>query len=149
MSWRAASSRQPCQDCFASSGPLITALVERLDSRTRPTKTVANCSDSRKTVTPPLRQPPERHDVRGAKHRRRLEVFLLVIYHESKIGEPSMPHMKGKRAVTTIYLKPEVLKALQNLSAEREIPMAQLLREAVKDLFAKYDVKVPKLKVQP
>ena len=60
-----------------------------------------------------------------------------------------MPHMKGKRAVTTIYLKPEVLKALQNLSVEREIPMAQLLREAVKDLFAKYHVKVPKLKVQP
>lgn len=60
-----------------------------------------------------------------------------------------MPHMKGKRAATTIYLKPEVLKALQNLSVEREIPMAQLLREAVKDLFAKYQVKVPKLKVKP
>jgi Ribbon-helix-helix domain len=59
-----------------------------------------------------------------------------------------MPHMKGKRAVTTIYLKPEVLKALQDLSAQREIPMAQLLREAVNDLFAKYQVKVPKLKVQ-
>jgi hypothetical protein len=60
-----------------------------------------------------------------------------------------MPHMKGNRAVTTIYLKPEVLKALQNLSLAREIPMAQLLREAVKDLFAKYRVKVPKFKVQP
>ena len=55
-----------------------------------------------------------------------------------------MPHMKGNRAVTTIYLKPEVLKALQALSAEREIPMAQLLREAVSDLFAKYNIKVPK-----
>jgi Ribbon-helix-helix domain len=60
-----------------------------------------------------------------------------------------MPHMKGKRAVTTIYLKPEVLKALQNLSVDREIPMAQLLREAVKDLFDKYQFKVPKLKAQP
>ncbi len=60
-----------------------------------------------------------------------------------------MPHMKGKRAVTTIYLKPEALKALQSLSEQREIPMAQLLREAVSDLFAKYQVKVPKLKVQP
>jgi predicted DNA-binding protein len=58
-----------------------------------------------------------------------------------------MPHMKGKRAVTTIYLKPEVLEALQNLSEQREIPMAQLLREAVSDLFTKYRVKVPKLKV--
>jgi len=57
--------------------------------------------------------------------------------------------MKGERAGTTRGHQPEVLKALENLSAEREIPMAQLLREAVKDLFAKYDVKVPKLKVQP
>jgi hypothetical protein len=59
-----------------------------------------------------------------------------------------MPHMKGKRAVTTIYLRPEVLKSLQNLSAERDIPMAQLLREAVTDLFTKYRVKIPKLKVR-
>jgi hypothetical protein len=59
-----------------------------------------------------------------------------------------MPHMKGNRAVTTIYLKPEVLKALQAMSIEREIPMAQLLREAVRDLFVKYQVKVPKPKVQ-
>lgn len=60
-----------------------------------------------------------------------------------------MPHMKGKRAVTTIYLKPEVLKALQRLSEQREIPMAQLLREAVGDLFTKYQVRVPKSSVQP
>lgn len=59
-----------------------------------------------------------------------------------------MPHMKGKRAVTTIYLRPEVLKALQNLSGQRDIPMAQLLREAVNDLFVKYQVKVVKPKVQ-
>jgi hypothetical protein len=58
-----------------------------------------------------------------------------------------MPHMKGNRAATTIYLKPEALKALQTLSAEREIPMAQLLREAVSDLFVKYKVKVPKSKL--
>jgi len=55
-----------------------------------------------------------------------------------------MAHMKGKRAVTTIYLRPEVLKALQHLSQQRDVSMAQFLREAVDDLLAKYGVKVPK-----
>jgi hypothetical protein len=59
-----------------------------------------------------------------------------------------MPHMKGRRAVTTIYLKPEVLKALQNLSEQRDIPMAQFLREAVDDLLAKHNIKVAKPKAR-
>lgn len=57
-----------------------------------------------------------------------------------------MPHMKGKRAVTTIYLRPEVLEALQTLSERRDIPMAQFLREAVDDLLAKHHIKVAKPK---
>jgi Ribbon-helix-helix domain len=149
MSWRAASFRQPYQDCFASGGESITALVESLGTRTRPGKTVASRPNNRMTITPPLRLLAAPLDAGGAGPRRRLEVCLLVIYYGRKIGGPSVPYMKGKRAVTTIYLKPEVLKALQNLSMEREVPMAQLLREAVKDLFAKYQVKVPKIKVQP
>jgi len=59
-----------------------------------------------------------------------------------------VPHMKGNRAVTTIYLSPEALDALRGLSKKREVPMAQLLREAVGDLFTKYGVKVPKAKVR-
>jgi predicted DNA-binding protein len=59
-----------------------------------------------------------------------------------------MPHMKGKRAVTTIYLRPEVLEALQNLSEQRDIPMAQYLREAVDDLLAKHNIKVAKPKAR-
>lgn len=59
-----------------------------------------------------------------------------------------MPHMKGRRAVTTIYLRPEVLKALQNLSEQRDIPMAQFLREAVDDLLAKHNVKATRPKAQ-
>ena len=55
-----------------------------------------------------------------------------------------MPHMRGKRAAASIYLRPEVLAALQNLSRQRDMPMAQLLREAVDDLLAKYRIKVPK-----
>ncbi len=78
---------------------------------------------------------------------RRLELPLLVIYHWRQNGVPSMPHMKGNSSATTNFLKHEALKALQTLSAEREIPMAQLLREAVSDLFVKYNVKVPKSKV--
>jgi predicted DNA-binding protein len=59
-----------------------------------------------------------------------------------------MPHMKGKRAATTIYLKPEALEALQKLGEQQDRPMAQLLREAVNDLFTKYNVKVRKSKVE-
>ena len=57
-----------------------------------------------------------------------------------------MAHMKGRRAVTTIYLRPEVLAALQALSKARDEPMAQFLREAVDDLLLKYRVKVGKPK---
>jgi len=53
-----------------------------------------------------------------------------------------MPHMKGRRAVTTIYLRPEVLEALQGLSKRRDIAMAQFLREAVDDLLVKYGAKI-------
>jgi predicted DNA-binding protein len=59
-----------------------------------------------------------------------------------------MPHMKGKRAATTIYLKPEALETLQKLSEQQDRPMAQLLREAVNDLFTKYNVKVRKPKAE-
>jgi hypothetical protein len=56
----------------------------------------------------------------------------------------SKPYMKGRRASTTIYLRPEVLSALQRLSAATDIPMAHYLRVAVDDLLAKHGVKVPK-----
>jgi predicted transcriptional regulator len=52
--------------------------------------------------------------------------------------------MKGHRAATTIYLRPEVLKALQEFSRKRDISMAQFLREAVDDLLAKHNVPVSK-----
>ncbi len=55
-----------------------------------------------------------------------------------------MPHMKWRRAVTTIYLRPAVLKALQDLSRKRDTPMAHFLREAVDDLLAKHHVAVPR-----
>jgi hypothetical protein len=55
-----------------------------------------------------------------------------------------MPHMKGRRAVTTIYLRPQVLKALQDLSKQRDIAMAQFLREAVDDLLVKHGAKIAK-----
>ena len=55
-----------------------------------------------------------------------------------------MPHMKGRRAATTIYLRPEVLKTLQRLSKRRDISMAQFLREAVDDLLIKHGAKVSK-----
>lgn len=55
-----------------------------------------------------------------------------------------MPHMKWRRAVTTIYLRPAVLKALQDFSRKRDTPMAHFLREAVDDLLAKHHVVVPR-----
>ena len=55
-----------------------------------------------------------------------------------------MPHMKGRRAVTTVYLRPDVLKALQDLSKQRDIAMAQFLREAVDDLLVKHGAKIDK-----
>ena len=57
------------------------------------------------------------------------------------------PYMKGRRASTTIYLRPEVLVALQRFSAATDVPMAYYLRVAVDDLLAKHGVKVPKPRV--
>jgi hypothetical protein len=51
-------------------------------------------------------------------------------------------HMKGRRAVTTVYLRPGVLKALQRLSKRKDMAMAQFLREAVDDLLIKHGAKV-------
>jgi len=53
-----------------------------------------------------------------------------------------MPYMKGRRVVTTIYLRPEVLAALQGFSRRRDVSVAHFLREAVDDLMAKYRVTV-------
>jgi predicted DNA-binding protein len=58
-----------------------------------------------------------------------------------------MATMKGRREMTSIYLRPEVLAALRALSARTDIPMAHYLREAVEDLLSKHGVKVPKPKV--
>ena len=52
--------------------------------------------------------------------------------------------MKGRRAVTTIYLRPQVLRALQRLSKRKDIAMAQFLREAVDDLLIKHGAKIAK-----
>lgn len=51
--------------------------------------------------------------------------------------------MKGRRASTTIYLRPEVLRALQEFSAKTDRPMAQYLRDAVDEFLAKHGVRVP------
>jgi predicted DNA-binding protein len=54
-----------------------------------------------------------------------------------------MATMKGKREMTSIYLRPEVLSALRALGQRTDIPVAHYLREAVDDLLDKYKVKVP------
>ena len=59
-----------------------------------------------------------------------------------------MPHMKGKQASTTIYLRPTVLKALQAFSKRRKVAMAQLLREAVDELLAKHGVHLHKARAR-
>jgi predicted DNA-binding protein len=41
------------------------------------------------------------------------------------------PKMVGRRASTSIYLRPEVLEALQLLAGKRDVPVAQLMREAI------------------
>jgi len=56
------------------------------------------------------------------------------------------PYLKGRRASTTIYLRPEVLGALQRLSASTDTPMAHYLRQAVDDLLEKHGIRVPKAK---
>lgn len=55
-----------------------------------------------------------------------------------------MVTMKGKRVLTSLYLDPPVHKALKELSAKTRVPVAVYLREAIADVLAKYDVKVPK-----
>jgi predicted DNA-binding protein len=59
-----------------------------------------------------------------------------------------MATMKGRREMTSIYLRPEVLNALRTFSAGTDIPVAHYLREAVDDLLAKYKVKVAKPKAK-
>ena len=58
----------------------------------------------------------------------------------------AIPYLKGRRASTTIYLRPEVLAALQRLSTSTDTPMAHYLRQAVDDLLEKYAIRVPKPK---
>jgi predicted DNA-binding protein len=51
-----------------------------------------------------------------------------------------MATMKGKRILTSLYIEPEVHRALKRLSEETRVPIAVYLREAVSDLLAKYKV---------
>ena len=46
--------------------------------------------------------------------------------------------MKGKRVLTSLYIEPEVHRALKCLSEETRVPVAVYLREAVSDLLRKY-----------
>ena len=48
--------------------------------------------------------------------------------------------MKGKRVLTSLYIEPDVHRALKRLSEETRVPIAVYLREAVSDLLAKYKV---------
>jgi predicted DNA-binding protein len=58
----------------------------------------------------------------------------------------AMATMKGKRVLTSLYLDPPAAEALRGLSEETRIPQAVYLREAIEDLLAKYNVKMPKAK---
>ena len=51
-----------------------------------------------------------------------------------------MVTMKGKRILTSLYIEPDVHRALKRLSEETRVPIAVYLREAVSDLLAKYKV---------
>lgn len=62
MNWRAVSFRLPYQDCFASSGESRTALVDRLETRTLPGKTIASRPNNRMPAKPPLRLSSGLHD---------------------------------------------------------------------------------------
>lgn len=57
-----------------------------------------------------------------------------------------MATMKGRREMTSIYLRPEVMDALRKLGERTDVPVAHYLREAVDDLLAKHKVRVPKPK---
>jgi hypothetical protein len=63
-----------------------------------------------------------------------------------KTVDNGTPYMKGRRTVTSVYLRPEVLLALQNLSASTDIPMAHYLRRAVDEFLEKHGISVPKPK---
>jgi len=56
------------------------------------------------------------------------------------------PYMRGQRAATTIYLRPEVLRALQRFSASTDAPVAHHLRQAVDEYLERHGVAVPKPK---
>jgi predicted DNA-binding protein len=49
-----------------------------------------------------------------------------------------MPHMKGKRAITNVYLDPDALQALKALSASTGVSMAEYIREGVAVVLKKY-----------
>lgn len=49
-----------------------------------------------------------------------------------------MATMKGKRVLTSLYIEPDVHRALKRLSEETRVPIAVYLREAVSDLLRKY-----------
>lgn len=49
-----------------------------------------------------------------------------------------MATMKGKRVLTSLYIEPDVHRALKRLSEVTRVPIAVYLREAVSDLLRKY-----------
>lgn len=55
----------------------------------------------------------------------------------------------GKRVMTSVYLDPIKLDALQRLSDATDRPMAEHIREGVDMILDKYDVDVPLPKVTP
>jgi len=55
-------------------------------------------------------------------------------------------YLKGRRAPTTVYLRPEVLRALQDLSATTDISIAHYVRRAVDEFLERQGVNVPRPK---
>ena len=60
-----------------------------------------------------------------------------------------MKSMIGRRKMTSVYLDPTKLEALQRLSDATNRPMAEHVREGVDLILEKYDVDVPLPKVTP
>ncbi len=56
---------------------------------------------------------------------------------EAKAKPPIPKTRQGKKAVT-FYFEPEVVKLLKTLSLETDIPLKDLGREALNELFAKH-----------
>jgi hypothetical protein len=54
------------------------------------------------------------------------------------------PYMRGSRALTSIYLRVEVYRALQKFSASTDTSMAHNLRVAVDEFLEKRGISVPK-----